>query len=230
MRAGRRTLAALALTFAVAAGASAHRRDEHLQSALIAISPDHVVVDLDITPGADLAEGTIAALDGDGDGALSEAERAAYAASVAGALWLANDREAHALSVVAVAFPELAAIRRGEGTIALRLRAALRSGLAAGAHELTFGNGHQPAQSVYLANARVPESPHVAIVSQRRSATQHELTIAYTLAPKASPAVLAVILAAAAGVLGAVAIARRLLPPSDPAEEPWRPAPPVSRR
>jgi hypothetical protein len=216
MRAGRRALAALALAVAAGAGASAHRRDEHLQAALITISPDHVLVDLDITPGADLAEGAIAAIDADGDGAVSEAERAAYANAVAGALRLANDREAHALSVVAAEFPDLSAIRRGEGTIALRLRAALRPGLAAGAHELIFGNGHQPAQSVYLANARVPESRHVTIVSQRRTATQHELTIAYTLAPKASPAVLAALLATAIGVLGALAIARRLRPPPDP--------------
>ena len=127
---------------------------------------------------------------------------------MAAALWLANDREAHALHVASAAFPELAAIRRGEGTISLRLRANLPPGLASGAHELTFGNGHQPAESVYLANALVPADAHVTITSQRRSASQHELTIGYTLAPKASPFLLGGLLAAATGVLVLLAVAR----------------------
>ncbi len=208
MRAGRRAVAAIGLALAAVTAISAHRRDEHLQAARIAIASDHVSVDLDITPGADLADAAIAAIDRDGDGALSAEERAAYATTVAAALWLANDREAHALQVVSASFPELAAIRRGEGTIALRLRATLRSGLASGAHVLIFGNGHQPAQSVYLANALVPDDRHVTITGQRRSATQHELTIAYTLAPRAPPLLVASTVGVAAAVLLLLAIVR----------------------
>jgi hypothetical protein len=206
---GGSALAACALVLAAAGpDLSAHRRDEHLQAARIGIAPDRVFVDLDITPGADLAEAAILAIDRDGDGTLSVEERDAYAASVAAALWLAADREAHALRLVSATFPELADIRRGEGTIALRLRAELRPDLAAGDHELVFGNGHQPAQSVYLANALVPESPYVTITSQRRSATQHELTIGYTLAPKVSPLLLVALVGLAASVLVALAVAR----------------------
>ena len=209
MRVGRRTLVACVLVLAAGAAAPAHRRDEHLQAARIGITPDHVTVDLDITPGADLAAAAIAAIDRDADGSVSAEERDLYATSVAGALWLANDREAHALRIVSAAFPDVEAIRRGEGTIALRLRANLRSDLASGEHQLIFGNGHQPAQSVYLANALVPEDSHVTIVSQRRSATQHELTIAYTLAAKAPPILLAGLLGAAVAVLALLVVARR---------------------
>jgi hypothetical protein len=205
---GGSAFAASALVLAAALDASAHRRDEHLQAARIGIAPDRVAVDLDITPGADLAEAAILAIDRDGDGTLSAEERDAYARAVAAALRLATDRDAHALRLVSATFPEPADIRRGEGTIALRLRADLGPDLAAGDHELVFGNGHQPAQSVYLANALVPDSPYVTITSQRRSATQHELTIGYTLAPKASPRLLAVLVGLAASVLVALAIAR----------------------
>jgi hypothetical protein len=181
MRPGKSVWLAMAVVAVAAADLTAHRRDEQLQAARIAIEPDHVAVDLDITPGADLAEAAIAGLDRDRSGALSPVEEEAYARAVAGALWLANDGEAHALRVVSATFPALDAIRRGEGTIALKLRAALRRPIE-GRHELIFGNGHEPARSVYLANALVPRDARVTIGTQRRSATQHELTIGYTVA------------------------------------------------
>lgn len=170
------------LALVVATSAAAHRRDEHLQAARIGIEPDHVTVDLDVTPGADLAAAAIAAIDRDGDGTLSPAERDAYAGRVADALWLANDRDANTLRLISAVFPELAAMRRGEGTIALRWRADLPA-LEEGAHELIFGNGHAPTQSVYVANALVPRSARVSVMGQKRSPDQHELAIAYVLAP-----------------------------------------------
>jgi hypothetical protein len=175
-----------ALAVAAAADLSAHRRDEQLQAARIAIEPDRVVVDLDVTPGADLAAAAIAGIDRDGSGTLSPAEQDAYAYAVAGALWLANDRKAHALRVIAATFPDLDAVRRGEGTIALRLEATF-SRPAEGRHQLIFGNGHEPARSVFLANALVPRNARVAIAGQQRSATQHELTIDYDVAPPGGP-------------------------------------------
>ena len=211
MRAGRRTLATFAVAFAVGASLSAHRRDEHLQAARIAIEPEHVDVDLDITPGADLAEAAILAIDGDRDGTLSPAEQDAYAQSVAGALWLATNGEAHTLRLVSATFPDPAAMRRGEGTIALRLRAALGGDVLGGDGELIFGNGHQPAHSVYLANALVPRSPRVTVRGQRRSPTQHELTIAYTLAPEDAPYPAARIVWTLAAVLVVLPIVRHVL-------------------
>ena len=42
---------ALALTIAGGAGVSAHRRDEYLQAARLAIDPGRVQLELDLTPG-----------------------------------------------------------------------------------------------------------------------------------------------------------------------------------
>jgi hypothetical protein len=199
-----------ALAVATADDLSAHRRDEQLQAARIAVEPGQVTVDLDITPGAELAEAVIAAIDRDRSRTLSPAEQDAYARAVAGALWLANDREAHALRVLSATFPDLDALHRGEGTIALRLRAAIPEPLE-GRHELIFGNGHEPARSVYLANALVPRSARLAIAGQRRSATQHELTIDYTVAADTSGRTTRVLVTLAAGALLLLPLARRLL-------------------
>jgi hypothetical protein len=199
-----RLAVAAALAAGAASQASAHRRDEQLQAARIAIEPNRVTVDLDITPGAELAAGAIAAIDHDRDGALSPAEQDAYARGVAGALWLANDREAHELKVVSATFPDLPAMRRGEGTIAMRLQAALRPDND-GSHELMFRNGHDAAKSVYLANALVPHDARVTVGAQRRSATQHELTIAYTVAAARSGREAAVMLLLTTSVIAVFA-------------------------
>jgi hypothetical protein len=210
MRCGRRAaLATVAVVTVAAAGLSAHRRDEQLQAARIAIEPDRVAIDLDLTPGIDLAEAAIAAIDRDRDGTLSPGEEDGYAKTVAGALWLANDREAHTLKVVSASFPALDAIRRGEGTIAVRLQAAFGKPIE-GRHELIFGNGHEPARSVYLANALVPRSPRVTIAGQRRSATQHELTIDYTVAGEPTSRTGTILGMLAAAILVLVPLARRV--------------------
>jgi hypothetical protein len=211
MRPGSGAWLAMAALVTVAAGPdlSAHRRDEQLQAARIAIGPDHVAVDLDVTPGADLAEAVVASIDRDRSGTLSPAEQDGYARAVAGALWLANDGRAHTLRVVSATFPGLDAIRRGEGTIALRLQAAFPHPIE-GRHELIFGNGYEPARSVYLANALVPRSTRVAIDGQRRSGNQHELTIDYTVAGHPASRTARILVTMAAGALLLVPLARRV--------------------
>src|SRR5262245_2022622 len=78
---GRACLFALSAAIALAAGttASAHRLDEYLQAARIDLQADRVTVDLDLTPGASLAESVIAAIDRDQDGVASRDELNAYA-------------------------------------------------------------------------------------------------------------------------------------------------------
>ena len=50
---------------------SAHRADEYLQAARLAIDPARVQIELDLTPGIALAEAIIADIDRNRDGSLS---------------------------------------------------------------------------------------------------------------------------------------------------------------
>ena len=168
---GSRSLITFALAVvtlvSVADTASAHRRDEFLQAARIAVEPERIDVALDLTPGIDVASSIVADMDRDGDGTLSVAEQQVYAARVAAALSLDVDGRPLRVDTVAATFPEVTTFRRGEGTIELRLRASM-SRLAEGRHELTFRNAGRRDVSVYLANALVPESDRVSITGQRR--------------------------------------------------------------
>ena len=173
------------MVIAGGSGLSAHRTDEYLQAARLAIDPGRVEIELDLTPGIALADAILADVDRNHDGSLSAEEQRAYGSLVVSALDLEIDGARLPLALAASSFPEPGAVRRGEGTIRLHPAATLPP-LSAGAHQLSFRNRHHPARSVYLANALVPRSYRVVVTAQRRDADQTELTIDYVLS--AAPA------------------------------------------
>jgi len=182
MRASSAISCALTLAIALAGGTgvSAHRLDEYLQAARIALQPDGVTINLDLTPGVAVAEPIIASIDSDRDGSLSQDEQRAYAGQVVRAQTIKVDGRPHSLDLVSWSFPELEALRRGEDAIRLHVRATLPS-VSEGPHQLFFRNSHVPQPSAYLANALVPESARVSVTAQRRDGDQRELTIEYAV-------------------------------------------------
>jgi hypothetical protein len=193
---------ALALAIAAVAQVSAHRRDEYLQAARLAIDPGRVQLELDLTPGIALADAIVADIDRDRDGSLSTAEQQAYANLVLSALTLEVDGTPVRPQLAATSFPDIDAMKRGEGIIRLQSAAVLPR-LSSGVHQLWFRNRHHPDRGVYLANALVPESHQIAVTAQRRDVNQTELTIDYLV--RAAPP-----RAAAAWVLGGIAAATAL--------------------
>ena len=147
----------LALTTAIVgvAEVSAHRRDEYLQAARLAIDPGGVQLEMDLTPGIALAEAIIADIDRNRDGSLSEDEQRAYGRLVLSSLKLEVDGTPVRAQLAATSFPDAEAMRRGEGTIRIQSAATLPR-LSIGPHQLLFRNSHHPDRSVYLANALVP--------------------------------------------------------------------------
>lgn len=162
------------------ADVSAHRRDEYLQAARVALLPDRVTVQLDLTPGIEVAEAIVTLVDRNRDGSLSAEEQHAYASGVVGALDVRLDDTRLPLQVNASVFPAMASMRGGEGTIRIEASAAHHA-LSAGAHHLFLRNTHQRHQSVYLANALVPATTRVTVLDQRRDERQTELTIDYSV-------------------------------------------------
>src|SRR4051812_31558509 len=182
LRGGRRGALALAVTAGVivSAVASAHRRDEYLQAARLDVEPDFVELELDLTPGIAVADATIADLDRDRDGVVSEEERRLYVGRALAALILELDGSALHVAPIGATFPGLHDFRRGEGTIRLR-SVALLPPQADGGHRLSFRNTNQRDGSVYLANALVPTSDRVTITAQQRDVFQRALTIDYAV-------------------------------------------------
>lgn len=178
MRAGRWTWWALAAVVTTGSGASAHRLDECLQAARIAIEPRAITLELDLTPGIEVAGTILSDIDRDGDGVLSPTEQEGYVTRVFEEVEVAIDGQPSKINPLPALFPDTAAIRRGEGTIQLRSTIAL-AGQSVGTHQVFFRNAYRRDISVYLANALVPESSQIAVRSQRRETNQRELTIDY---------------------------------------------------
>ena len=137
-------------------------------------------LELDLTPGITLAEAIIADIDRNRDGALSQDEQRHYAGSVLSAMALEVDGTPVRARLTTASFPDVAAMRQGEGIIRLQSTATFPRP-STGPHQLLFRNGHHPDRSVYLANALVPASDAVAVTAQRRDTYQTELTIDYML-------------------------------------------------
>jgi hypothetical protein len=173
----------LILVLAGSASTSAHRRDEYLQAARIAIDPDRVQIALDLTPGIAVAEEILAGIDRDGDKSISAGEARMYARALLRAVAIDVDGIALDLELVDSAFPAVDAVRRGEGTMRIDAVAGMAP-RADGLHHLHYHNSHRSDIGVYLANALVPASDRVAVTAQRRDADQRELTIDYTLRPE----------------------------------------------
>ena len=205
----RPTTAVIAIALAVLASVPAigHRRDEYLQAARIAIAPDRLELQLDLTPGMLVASQMLLEIDGNGDGLIDAREQRTYAVRVSSDLRVDIDGRALSLQPVEATYPDANTIRGGEGTIALRWVAALPR-LGAGAHRVSYLNAHHRDIGVYLANALVPSSDRVVIAAQRRDVDQRELGIEYQLSDGApapgswrSAAVIIAVLVLAAGWL-----------------------------
>jgi hypothetical protein len=171
-----RTGVALLVAMVVAPRGEAHQLDEYLQATRLDISRDRIGIELDLTPGFVIAPQIIALIDSDGDGAISTAEMDGYARQVLREVSLTIDGRPSPLTLTQARFPAWSEVSEGMGTI--RIEAVTAAGVTGGSHQVGFENGHQPAASVYLANALKPSTHDVVIGSQRRDPQQRRLDLA----------------------------------------------------
>jgi hypothetical protein len=178
----RRLLAAAILAIAaMPASLAAHRLDEYLQAARVEVARDHIVLEVDLTPGSSIASGVITTLDRDADGTIAPLEARAYGRSVLSDLTLELDGRRIDVALTRIEVPTLGEMRDGMGAIRLKAQAVAAS--PAGRRVLYLRNDHQPASSVYLANALVPQDGDLHVLSQTRDPRQQSLRIEYSVEP-----------------------------------------------
>ncbi|MHA3770473.1 hypothetical protein ACXR0O_02925 [Verrucomicrobiota bacterium sgz303538] len=174
-----RRLLVLAL-LALQSPAFAHRLDEYLQATLVAINPDDVRLQINLTPGVAVAEQVLDQIDRDHDGVISAKEATAYAEALKGDLTLRLDQRNLELKLTASDVPTIAELRTGHGIIQMEF-AATPGVIAVGAHRLTLQSRHLPSVSVYLFNAAKPKSEAVQITKQSRNDNQSTGEIEFTV-------------------------------------------------
>jgi len=183
-----RAIGALTLLFVLVSGSwtSAHRRDEYLQAARLAIDPDRVELALDLTAGIAVAEVVLSEIDLDENGSISVAEARAYSDRVLSAIALDIDGIPLKVELVESTFPTFDSVRQGEGTARIQAAASMPR-LADGLHHLRYRNAYRSDIGVYLANALVPASDRVIVAAQRRDINQRDLVIDYMLSGQPTP-------------------------------------------
>src|SRR6185295_943354 len=143
-----------------------------LQAARISVEPGSVQLEMQLSPGIAVADRVVREMDADGNGDLSQGERLAYARRVLSALTLrVDDLSPLYAELTASTFPDVAALRAGDGAIIVRSVASFPV-LPVGAHRFAFHNANDVGNSVYLANALVPESDRIAVTGQLRDGNQ----------------------------------------------------------
>ena len=160
---------------------SAHRLDEYLQATRVSLARDRVTLEIDLTPGANIAPAINALLDRDGDKAISPAEAEAYARVVLSDLVLKLDDRSVAVTLTRAEVPSLDEMRNGLGTIQVRAFGDVEA--AAGRRYLHFRNNHYPEAGVYLVNALLPDEDDVDVVDQTRDSRQREVVVEYHIGP-----------------------------------------------
>jgi MYXO-CTERM domain-containing protein len=159
----------------------AHPTDELAQASYVEVGREKVSVELDLTPGEQLAEKYVASLDKNKDGALSPAEQEGYAAQVLGELRLSLDGAALAPILARSEFPSATALRSRGASVKLFIDAPLPP-LAPGKHVLRYENRHAPLKSGYLAVLLFGKEGQV-VGTQTHDETQQTLTLTFMTPP-----------------------------------------------
>jgi hypothetical protein len=172
---------ALAIVLILPAAAGAHRLDEYLQATRVAVSSDSVTIEVDLTPGANVAAHVVRLIDRDNDGRITSGEAHAYGQAVLADLVLTVDGRTLPLSLTEVEVPAIDAMQDGMGTIGVRASAVVPN--AAQRHNLRYRNDHESALSVHAVNALMPDTRSISIGKQRRDERQREFHLEYEVRP-----------------------------------------------
>ena len=175
--------AAAGFVLVLSAAASAHRLDEYLQAARVSLAYTRVALEIDLTPGASVADRIIALIDRDRDNRISPLEAERYARDVLADVVLELDGRAISLTLDHIEAPSLEEMRHGLGAIQLRASGDVEARMTL-RRELHFQNNHQPGSSVYLVNALIPRDHGISVVTQTRDAKQRDVRIEYSLTPQ----------------------------------------------
>jgi hypothetical protein len=158
----------------------AHRLDEYLQATLVTIEPTRIKLQINLTPGVDIAEHVLTLIDRDRNGLVSTNEAALYSGMLSQDIVVRLDQHKLALKLSAANFPAPTDLRTGWGIIQMEFSATIDR-LAPGRHKLTMKNRHLPSLSVYLFNAARPAPESVQITRQKRNQNQSTGEIEFTI-------------------------------------------------
>ena len=161
--------------------AEAHPVDEVVQAAYLTLAPGAVRLELDITPGSNVAGALLHVLDANADRTIAAAEARGYARRVLRQSTLTLDGVAVSWTLNEVNVPSYQSFETGSGTISIHAVAERPD--SPGPHVLSYRNDHHPAASLPMANVFLlpGEGWQYRVVSQQRTDDGREITVSYNV-------------------------------------------------
>lgn len=162
--------------------AEAHPVDSVAQVAYLTLGPGVIQIELDVTPGREVAKAVLAGLDANGDGIIAKDEARAFGQMVLDQTQLRVDGTAVRWSRFDVGVPDDALLASGNATISIVGMVATQD--SAAAHSLTFRNDYAPAKSLWTANVFLQDDDlwRYEITAQKHDNDGRTLSVQYTTA------------------------------------------------
>ena len=171
-----RWCAGVLLFLALCRAGHGHRLDEYLQATRLDLHLDRVGIEMDLTPGIDVAARVIPWIDVNGDGTVSATEVEAYTDLVLHGMRFEVDGRPRPVKLLETQMAGMDALKSGAGAIRLQAEVFFDR-LRGGEHRFFFQTQHLTNLSVYLVNALVPSSPHLKILKQDRDVRQTQIRL-----------------------------------------------------
>lgn len=164
----------------VVGSALAHPVDEVVQGAYLTLAPGKVALELNVTPGAEVAGTVLKGLDPNGDGKVTDGEARRYARTVLSQSTLKVDGKGAAWTLDRVQVPPVRVLRLGGGI--LKIYASAKRADRLGTRTLFYENRYQPARTQRTANVFLQPSGNwqFQVARQTRTDDGRALTITYT--------------------------------------------------
>ena len=174
----RNVIACISVLLIFSQPSAAHRLDEYLQATRLSLAADRIGLEIDLTPGVDVAPMIFALINTDHDGRISDREGRAYANRFLNEVVLELDGHRPRVTLVKTYFPTFQEMSAGTGTI--RIQAEALSSSAPGRHVLLYQNNHHSEIGAYLVNALIPATRNIKITEQQRDERQQGIKLSLT--------------------------------------------------
>jgi len=173
------------VVLATPAPADAHPLDVYLQASYVTVTSSGIDVELDLSPGTQVAGRVIDDLDTNGDRVFQEAEGLAFARRAVAVLGLSLDGTSLPVRIDDVVLPTYKATVAGYGTI--KITTSSTATVTPGHHTVSYTNGSTVTKSVFQANAFLQDGLSASVGTQERNANQSRLTFPVTITGTQAP-------------------------------------------
>ncbi|WP_425144947.1 hypothetical protein [Deinococcus sp.] len=165
---------------AVCCAAQAHPVDELLQGAYLTLAPGAVQLELDLTPGTQVAGGWLRTIDANADGQISASEARTFARQVLAQSRVTVGGVDTPWALDQVVTPPYQNLLTGNDV--LKIYAVARRPDRAGAGTFTYQNRYQPVKSRWMANVFLLPAAgwQYGVSGQQHSTDGQTLTVTYT--------------------------------------------------